>query len=153
MISIIVAVAKNGVIGNGDVLPWHFPEDLAYFKEKTLGKSVVMGERTYRGIGKKLKGRKVIVLSRSGESFEGAVTAKSIKEALLLGEGEVMIAGGRSVYKQFLKLADTVYLTKISKDYIGDVYFPKIDKNDWKKVSEKRGNNKDLTYFILKKRD
>ncbi len=152
IISIIVGVDKNFLIGNGDNLPWHFMEDLQYFKEKTMGKFVIMGERTYLPIKDKLTGRKVIVLSRNSDLIvKEAQVAMSIEEALSLTEGEVMIAGGRSVYEQFLKIADRIYLTVIDKEYEGDVYFPKIDEKEWKIVSSKKGDNPLLTFNILER--
>lgn len=152
MISIIVAVDKNFLIGNKDNLPWHITEDLQYFKEKTMGKFVIMGEKTYLPIKDKLQGRKVVVLSRSNDLLLGeAQIARSIDEALQKTEGEVMIAGGRSVYEQFLKIADRVYLTVIDKEYDGDVYFPQINENEWKVVSSTKGNNPLLTFNILER--
>ncbi len=152
IISIIVAVDKNFLIGSGDNLPWHFAEDLQYFKEKTMGKFVIMGERTFLPIKDKLKGRKVIVLSKNDDfSTKIGQVARSIDDALLLAEGEVMIAGGKSVYEQFLKIADRIYLTVIDKEYKGDVYFPTINNNEWKVVSSRKGSNPLLTFKILER--
>jgi dihydrofolate reductase len=147
MISIIVAVDKNFLIGKGEKLPWHFKEDLEYFKEKTMGKSVIFGKKTYQGIKSSLLGRKIIVLSK--ESLDEVSSAGSIEEALSLAKGEVMIAGGRSVYEQFLKIANRIYLTKINKEFEGDVYFPEINEKEWKVVEEKKGKNPILTFQIL----
>jgi dihydrofolate reductase len=152
-ISIIVAVDKNWLIGRGDTLPWTFKEDLEYFKEKTMGKYVIMGEKTYLGINKKLQGRKIIVLSRDKKYFEDAFVASSIEEALSLGEGEIMIAGGKSVYAQFLEIANRIYLTIIDEEFEGDVYFPDFDKNEWKEVEEKRGENPLLSFKVLEKKN
>jgi dihydrofolate reductase len=147
MISIIVAVDKNFLIGNGDVLPWNFKEDLKYFKEKTMGKFVIFGSKTYRGIKKPFLGRKIIVLSK--EEIKGVSVARSIEEALSLTEGEVMIAGGRSIYEQFLKIADRIYLTRINDQFEGDVYFPEISNEEWDVVEEKKGENPTLTFQVL----
>ncbi len=152
MISIIVAVDKNFLIGSKDNLPWHISEDLQYFKEKTMGKFVIMGEKTFLPIKDKLSGRKVVVLSNNDDfSAETAQVARSIKEALALTEGEVMIAGGKSIYEQFLKIADRIYLTVIDKEYKGDVYFPKIDEEVWKVVSSKKGKSLFLTFKVLER--
>ncbi len=152
-ISIIVAVDKNWLIGKGSDLPWNFKEDLLYFKEKTMGKFVVMGENTYKAIPTNLKGRKMIVLSKEKNlSFKNATTVNSIKEALSVTDGEVMIAGGRSVYEQFLKMADRIYLTVINKEFEGDVYFPEFNKDEWKTVKEKRGEDPVLVFKILEKK-
>ncbi len=147
MISIIVAVDKNFLIGKGEQLPWHFKEDLEYFKEKTMGKFVVFGSKTYQSIKNPLLGRKIIVLSK--KALEGASVAKSIEEALSQTEGEVMIAGGRSVYEQFLKIADRIYLTRIDDQFKGDVYFPEIKGEEWEIVEEKKGKNPLLTFQVL----
>jgi dihydrofolate reductase len=150
MIAIIVAVDKNNLIGKGDNLPWNFKEDLLYFKEKTMGKFVVMGEKTYRGIKKNLKGRKIIVLSRD-KNFPGEniFVARSIKEAISISQGELMVAGGRTVYEQFLKIADRLYLTVIDESFEGDVYFPKFEEKEWTLTEEKKGKNSALTFKIF----
>lgn len=147
MISIIVAVDKNFLIGKGEQLPWHFKEDLEYFKEKTMGKFVIFGSKTYQGIKSPLLGRKIVVLSK--EEIEEVSVASSIDEALSQTEGEVMIAGGRSVYEQFLKIADRIYLTRINDEFEGDVYFPEINKEDWEVVEEEKGKNPLLTFQVL----
>ncbi len=153
MISLIVATDRKGLIGKGDFLPWHLSEDLRYFKEKTMGKYVILGERTFRSLNTSLKGRKVIVLSREMSGKEEKVrVARSRKEALSLTEGEVMVAGGASVYEQFLPLADRIYLTVIDKEYDGDVYFPKINKKEWKVTEEKKGKDSKITFKILERR-
>jgi dihydrofolate reductase len=143
--SIIAAVGRNNVIGKGNKLPWNLPADLKHFKELTLGKPIIMGQRTFESIGKPLPGRTNIVLSLD-ENFKppGCVIAHSIDEALRITEGakEVMIAGGASVYKQFLPLANKMYLTLIDADFEGDAYFPEFNWEDWE-VVEKIGNQPD----------
>lgn len=153
MISIIVAVDKKGLIGSGDHLPWSFSEDLQYFKEKTMGKFVIFGEKTFISLKNSLKGRKVIVLSRKKSDFgKDIVVAKSIKEALAIVKGEIMIAGGASVYEQFLEIADRIYLTTIDREFEGDVYFPKFERKEWKVVEEKQGENKLLKFQVLERK-
>ncbi len=149
-ISIIVAVDKNGLIGKGNSLPWSFSEDLKYFKEKTMGKFVIMGEKTYDSIGKPLPGRKIIVLSKNKDlNIEGVSVASSIEDALSSAEGEIMIAGGASVYEQFLGLAKRIYLTVIKKEFEGDVYFPKFNKDDWTITEEKESSDGFLKFQTL----
>jgi len=141
-ISIIVARARNGVIGNRNSLPWDIPEDMAYFKAVTTGKPIIMGKKTFESIGKALPGRKNIVLTRSGElSTEGCFTAETMDEAIMLAEGaeEIMVIGGASVYTQFLPLAQRVYLTAIDQDFIGDAFFPQLSHNEWREVSRREG--------------
>lgn len=144
MISIIVAIGNNNVIGNKNALPWHLPADLKYFKENTLGKTIVMGLRTFESVGgKPLPGRKNVILTND-ESYkapEGCLISKSIEGVLEMAkqEKEIMICGGASVYKQFLPLADKLYITFVYGDFEGDTFFPEIDGNIWKEV--KRTDN------------
>ncbi len=154
MISIIVAMDKNGLIGKKDSLPWKFSEDLKHFKEKTIGKSVIMGQKTYQGIKKPLKGRDLIVLSNDLDFSDQSVKiARSIEDALKLANGEVFIAGGASVYQQFLEIADKMYLTIINQEFEGDVYFPKFNRTKWELIEEKKGQNKLLTFKTYKKNE
>lgn len=137
IISIIAAVADNMVIGDKNSLPWNLPADMKYFKKTTLGKPIIMGAKTFESIGKALPGRKNIVLSFDKDyKAEGCIIATSIEQALEEVEEneEVMIAGGASVYKQFLPLANRLYLTFIHHDFKGDAYFPKFDINQWKEI-------------------
>lgn len=145
MISIIVAIGKNNVIGINNSLPWRLPADLKYFKENTLGKTIVMGLKTFKSVGgKPLPGRKNIILNNA-ENYkapEGCIVAKSIEDLLekIKNEKEVMICGGASVYRQFLSLADKLYITFVHGDFEGDTFFPKFNLNEWKEI--KRTNNK-----------
>jgi dihydrofolate reductase len=142
-ISIIAAMAENGLIGKANSLPWHLPADLKHFKELTLNKAVLMGEKTFFSIGKPLKDRLNIVLS-DNPVFEpsGCLLARSIEQAINLAKEknveELMVIGGASVYKQFLPLADKMYLTVIKGDFEGDIYFPKYDKSQWQEVSRQK---------------
>jgi len=140
VISIIAAIAKNRVIGNKNSMPWHLPADFKWFKEKTMGKTIIMGLNTFKSIGEKpLPNRKHIILTddQSYKVLENCVIATSVKEALKMvkPDEEVMICGGASVYKQFLPLADRMYLTFIYQDFEGDTLFPEFDKNEWNEVS------------------
>lgn len=143
IISIIAAVADNGVIGNKNALPWHLPADFKYFKETTLNKPVVMGLRTFESIGRPLPDRKNIILNDDTNYIApyGCFVVKSMDELLEIvkNEDEVMICGGASVYRQFLPLANRLYLTYIHHDFEGDTYFPEFDINDWKEI--KRTDN------------
>ncbi|MGM0439322.1 MAG: dihydrofolate reductase [Patescibacteria group bacterium] len=146
-IIIIAAMDKNGVIGKEGEMPWHFPEDLKHFKKTTMGKFVIMGRKTYLSLPGKLEGRKVIVLSRNKNfSPSGVKVVNSIERALKIAEGEVYIAGGASIYSQFMNKADEIMLTVIDKSFNGDTYFPDFKEKNWKLVEEKKGNNKLLTF-------
>jgi dihydrofolate reductase len=145
MISIIAAIGNNNVIGNKNKLPWHLPADLKYYKEMTMGKVVVMGQKTFESIGSKpLPGRKMVILNNDEKykAPEDCRAAKSIDELLEItkNDGEVMICGGASVYRQVLPIADRLYITFVHGDFEGDTFFPEIDKEQWKEV--KRTDNK-----------
>jgi dihydrofolate reductase len=140
-VTMIAAVARNGVIGAGDRLPWRLPADLAYFKRQTLGKTVVMGARTFRSLGRPLPGRHNVVLSRRmAEAPEGCDLVRSVEEALQrYGDRELMVIGGAEVYRQFLPHADRLLLTEIDAEAEGDVFFPPYDRSEWKLVSRTPG--------------
>ncbi|MFH1171135.1 MAG: dihydrofolate reductase [bacterium] len=133
-ISIIVAWANGGVIGNNGDLPWHLPDDLQRFKERTMGHTVIVGRVTYESIlqrlGHTLTGREVIVLSRMRTyGGEHVRTARTFEEALgyVEHEQEVFVIGGAQVYAQALPIADRMYVTEVSGDYRGDATFPRSD--------------------------
>lgn len=156
-ISIIAAVAKNRVIGKDNKLPWNLPADLKHFKDLTLGKPIVMGQKTFESIGKPLPGRTNVVLTLD-KSFNpsGCIMAHSIEEALEKAGNcqEVMICGGASVYKQFLPRADKMYLTLIEGDFEGDAYFPEFDWQDWQETERienqpDKENHYKYTFLIL----
>lgn len=141
-ISIIAAVAKNNVIGYKNKLPWKIPTDLKHFKEITKGHSVLIGQKTFESIGKPLPDRiNIILTDKKNYKQKGCLIAHSIEEAIAIakktGEKELMIAGGASIYKQFISLADKIYLTKVLHKFEGDTFFPKIFSKEWKIVSKK----------------
>ncbi|OGZ64565.1 MAG: hypothetical protein A3A98_03350 [Candidatus Staskawiczbacteria bacterium RIFCSPLOWO2_01_FULL_40_39] len=140
IISMISAIAENRVIGNKNSLPWHLPADFKYFKAQTLNKPIVMGLKTFESIGSKpLPNRKNIILNNNPNYKipENCFLARSIEEALEMtkNEDEVMICGGASVYRQFLPLADRLYLTYIHQNFEGDTLFPEFNINEWKEIS------------------
>jgi len=139
MISIIVAVSDDWGIGLKNDLLWNLPEDLKRFRRLTTGNTIVMGKRTWESLPKRpLPGRiNVVITDNPGETFEGAVTAYSIEDAIqkCSSEGEVFIIGGGSIYRQFMPIADRLYITHVHKKTQADVYFPVIDPVVWKAVS------------------
>jgi len=139
-VSIIVAVAENNVIGKDNRLIWHLSEDLKRFKQLTLEHVVIFGLNTYQFLPRKpLPGRRNIVVSLDPElKFDGAVTVGSPEKALEISkdEEEVFICGGASIYKQFLPLADRIYLTKVLHAFEGDTFFPEINTEDWSVENE-----------------
>lgn len=131
LISLIVAMANNRVIGKDKQMPWHLPADLAHFKAVTLGKPIIMGRKTYESIGRPLPGRRNIVISRNRDyKAEGCDTVTSLEEAIGLVNDveELMIIGGGHLYSQTLSQADRLYLTFIDLDVDGDTQFPKFEQ-------------------------
>ena len=141
MISIIVAIAQNGTIGDNNSLLWHIKEDMRFFRTTTSGHAVIMGRKTFESLGSKpLPKRKNIVITRSDLTFEGALTAHSLDEAIAMAEGdeEAFIIGGAQIYRAALAVADRMYITRVERDYEGDTSFPEVDYSQWQLVSEER---------------
>ena len=136
-ISIVVAMASNGVIGRDNELPWHLPADLQHFKKTTMGKPILMGRKTWESIGRPLPGRTNIVITRdTAYRAEGCVVVNSIDAALEAssGQDEVMVIGGAEFYRQVLPVTDTIYLTRIHATISGDTCFPELNVADWREV-------------------
>jgi dihydrofolate reductase len=138
-ISIIVAIAENNAIGKDNQLLWHLSDDLKRFKEITSGHQVVMGRNTYLSLPfRPLKNRENIVITDDrSETFEGCTTVYSIEEAMAKchSEKESFVIGGGSVYRQFLPVANKLYITRVHRDFDADTFFPEIDENNWKLVN------------------
>ena len=139
MISLLVAHDENRVIGKDNQLPWHIPEDLKYFKEKTIGKGIVMGRRTFESIGRPLPGRKNIVVTRRRDyEAPGAEVVHTLEEGIRKAADfhrEVMIIGGAEIFREVLPFADRLYVTRIDQPFEGDTYFPAYNETEWKLVS------------------
>lgn len=146
-ISIIVALAENNVIGKDNVLIWHLPADMKYFKERTTGHCVITGRKNYESIPEKfrpLPNRTNIIITRQKNYHApGAIVIGSIEEAIekakQIATGEIFIIGGAEIYRQSLSLADKLYVTKIHHSFMGDVYFPLIKPSEWKETERKKG--------------
>lgn len=141
MVSIIVAIAQNGTIGDKNSLLWHIKEDMRFFRTTTSGHAVVMGRKTFESLGSRpLPKRTNIVITRADRAFEGALTAHSLEEAIRLAEGdeEIFIIGGAQIYREALRVADRMYITRVMHDYEGDTSFPDIDLSEWELVSEEK---------------
>ena len=140
-VSLLAAVARNGVIGRGGAIPWHLPEDLARFRELTTGYAVVMGRKTWDSLPgrfRPLPGRRNVVLTRDPEwTAEGAERAGSLEEAFtLLGhEDAVFVIGGAEIYATALPFADALLLTEVDGEIAGDAFFPQWDRGDFEEVS------------------
>lgn len=153
VISIIAAVAGNGVIGVNNTLPWHLPEDLKRFRSLTMGHHIIMGRKTFESLGRLLPGRTTIIVSRSpGYAVEGAVVAASLRQALdACGDDpEVFVIGGAQLYHEAMSVADRLYLTQIDDDFAGDAHFPEFDRSAWHEVSsEAHASETGLKYRYL----
>ncbi len=138
-VSIIVAVASNGVIGRDGDLPWRLSADLKRFKRLTMGHHLVMGRRTFASIGRPLPGRTTVVVTRDPSwTAEGVEVAHGLEAAIELarraGDDEVFLSGGSSVYREGLQWADRIYLTEVHADVTGDTRFPPWDRSEWQEV-------------------
>lgn len=139
MLSIIVAVADNGVIGSGNQLPWRLPDDLKRFKALSLGKPIVMGRKTFDSIGRPLPGRLNIVISRRpGLEIAGCTVVTSIDEAIAAAQPapEIVIVGGADIYRQVLPRVQIIHLTRVHATVEGDAVFPKLQEHEWREVAK-----------------
>ena len=135
MISIIVAVAGNGVIGSGNQMPWHISEDLRRFKAITTGHPVIMGRKTFESLGRPLPNRTNVVITRNPSYVaEGAAVVGSLSEALDMfpADEEVFVIGGGEIYRQAMDVADRLYITRVAEPFEGDTTFPEVDENRWR---------------------
>lgn len=154
MISAIAALSENNVIGRGNALPWHIPEDLKFFKSMTSGKPVIMGRRTFDSIGRALPNRLNIVITRSDVVIPGVSVCQTVKRAIDIakksGAQEIMVIGGAQIYEQALPLCNRLYLTRVHAQVEGDTFFPAININEWREVScEKREGNPSFSFIVL----
>jgi dihydrofolate reductase len=141
ILSMIVAMADNNIIGKDNDMPWHLPADLAYFKKTTLGKPIIMGRKTFESIGRPLPGRRNIVISRD-TSYEGngIEVVNSVEQALALinnsadAVDEIMVIGGGAIYRHCLTKANRLYVTHIKANIEGDTQFPEFNDGTWLKV-------------------
>lgn len=134
----IAAMSQNRVIGNGNKIPWHLPEDFKWFKQLTTGNVIVMGRKTFESIGKPLPKRTTIVISRSGFAHPGVSTVSDWHQIDLGKElREVFICGGAQIYQQTLALCSDLFLTVVKRNVEGDAFFPAFE-NDFELVEEVR---------------
>jgi dihydrofolate reductase len=136
MVSLIVAMSSNGVIGRDGDLPWHLPADLRHFKATTMGHHLIIGRATWDELGRPLPGRTMVVVTRNRDfSADGVLVAHSVEEALSLvvGDDGPFIGGGAEIYRQALDagFVDRVYVTRIHAEVEGDTFFPNIDLDGW----------------------
>ena len=165
--AIIVAMARNRVIGKNNALPWYLPGDLKYFKQVTMGKPVIMGRKTFESIGRPLPGRLNVVITRNPDwqAPEGVLVVTSLADALVKAEAqalieggdEVMIIGGGQIYAEALPLTERLYLTQVHADVSGDAYFPEVDLDSWQELGREdfsaSGHNPyDYSFVVYQRR-
>ena len=151
-LAIIVAKAKNGVIGINNTLPWHLPEDLKHFKNTTTGHPIIMGRNTWVSLGKALPNRRNIVVSRNPEfKAEGAEVFYSLEDAIdaCSGNEKVFIIGGAQIYEEALAYADKLIITEVDIEVEGDAFFPEIDDMFWEEIEREQHNNGNLSYAFV----
>jgi len=155
MVNLIVAIGKNNLIGKGNKLPWHYKEDMLYFKNTTMNKKVIMGELTFKSIisyiNKPLPGRTSVIATLTDYAYPGIEVTNDIIKYLneFPKEEEIFIIGGKVIYDLTLDLADRLYITHVNKEYSGDVYFKEIDYSKYNLLSSKV--NGDLTFSIYER--
>lgn len=160
-IVLVAAIAENGVIGRGNALPWRLRSDMAHFRAVTMGKPVVMGRKTYLSIGKPLKGRTTIVVSRDPNfAASGVVVAQSLDTALSAARGDalrcgadaIVIAGGGEIYAQIMDRATRLAITQVHMRAEGDACFPPIDPGLWREIARNEhaaGIDDDAAFAIV----
>lgn len=162
-ISMIVAYAKNNIIGNQGQMSWSIPADLAYFKKTTMGSPIIMGRVTWESLGRPLPGRLNIVISRNSDyALDGAELVSDLKSAIELAkekapDQDIFIIGGGQIYAEALDsgLADKVYATEIHHSIEGDTSFPELDRSIWKEISREPqpiDNNYDFDFVVYQRR-
>jgi dihydrofolate reductase len=143
-LTLIAAIARNGVIGANNALPWRLSEDLKRFKTLTMGHPMIMGRKTFESLGRVLPGRSHIVVSRAPRSAgDGCLMAGSIEEALACsarceGADEVFVIGGEQIFRLALPLADCLQLTELHDEFAGDALFPAFDRSEWRETARER---------------
>lgn len=157
LISLLVAMDQNRVIGVNNQLPWHLPKDLKFFKEKTTGNTIIMGRKTFESIGKPLPNRRNVVITRSNRKFPDGLEVK--KDLSVIYEWnhnqpdvEFFVIGGANIFQQVLPYADRMYITLIEDRFQGDTFFPTFDEKEWELTSKVKGEKDEKNpydYYFL----
>jgi len=152
-LGLIVAMSSNRCIGRDGGLPWRIPEDLAHFRRTTTGHAIVMGRATHESIGRPLKRRRNIVVSRQpGLTIEGCEVAPSLDAALALAretDEEPIVIGGATIYEQALPRVTRIHLTEIDRHVDGDTFFPELDPSEWHEVERRPGAREGVSFVTL----
>ena len=157
MLSIVVAKAKNNIIGKDNKIIWYLPEDLKHFKNLTTGHTIIMGRKTFESLGKPLPNRKHIIFSQNpdfkvdDENVEVVHSLLQIQD-LIEGKEEVFVIGGAMIYNFLMPYVSKMYVTEIEKEFEGDTFFPSIDETIWKETSREKGlkdENNNLDYYFV----
>jgi len=147
----IAAMAENRVIGSGNTIPWHLPDDFKFFKQTTMGQVLLMGRKTFESIGRPLPGRDTVVLSRSGFSHDGVKTISSLAELEIpSAERAIFVCGGAEIYRQMLPDCSDLYLTHVKRTVDGDAYFPPFE--DMFEPVETLQDNKEIRIIHYRRR-
>ncbi|APC48486.1 dihydrofolate reductase [Virgibacillus halodenitrificans] len=156
MISLLVAMDKNHVIGHNNGMPWHLPKDLRFFKEKTTGQTIIMGRKTYDSMGGSLPNRKNVVISRNTnlkDQVEVIHDLETVEEwNRQYPEQEFFVIGGGNIFNQALPFADRMYITWIDEEFEGDTYFPAFSDEEWNLTSKTKGEKNETNpydYYFL----
>ncbi len=152
-LSMICAMTHDGVIGKNNELPWHLPADFAWFKQHTLNKPIIMGRKTFESIGRPLPKRRNMVISRSPCTIENVECFTSVEAALQAlakdNVAEAMLIGGGELFRQYLPLAQRLYLTLIDAKIAGDTFFPAVDYKDWQVKQEQHHPRDDKNPYAM----
>jgi len=153
---LVVAVAKNGVIGKEGKLPWKIPEDLRHFRRTTEGHAVIMGRKTWDEVGKPLPNRRNLVVTRNREwKSQGAEAFSSLPDAITAArttDAEPRIIGGAQIFAEALPLATTIVWTEVNReDIVGDTWFPKFDRSEWREASRRVGEDPTVEFVTLER--
>ena len=152
-LSLILALADNGVIGKEGKVPWRIPEDLRFFKNTTMGHAIIMGRNTFAEVGKPLPGRRNIVVSRSADGFEGSEVARSIEEAIAMArttDPEPFVIGGAKIYEAAMPFATRIFLTEVHRQADGDTVFH-LDRAGWRETSRKAAESEGVEFVTLER--
>ena len=149
-LTIIAAIGKNNELGYKNDLIWHLPDDLKFFREKTTGKTIVMGYNTFLSLPKLLPNRKHIVLSSDNLDIKDVTSFTNLEDLIKFIkeiDEEVFIIGGASIYKQFIDLVDKMYLTEVESEFKeADVYFPEFNKDEWERIELLENENNNIRF-------